>query len=153
VVRAAEQAAKEDPATFGVFRIPAQTVSYLAFVTAMQTMLAAAKTGATILEKHGLGENALADFEKAAVELAALNTAVLEASASHVGATSELDQAVSNLGELIGVLDGIYRYRFADSPEKLAAWNSAKNIAAPVRGKIEPAPAPPSPPEGQPRAA
>jgi hypothetical protein len=45
---------------------------------------------------------------------------------------------------LIGVLDGLFRYRFRDDTEKLAAWESVKSIPTPTSGtETPPADAPP----------
>jgi hypothetical protein len=39
---------------------------------------------------------------------------------------------------LIGVLDGLFRYRFRDDTEKLAAWESARNVPTPANGSAPP---------------
>lgn len=46
-----------------------------------------------------------------------------------------------DLVELVGVLDGIYRYRVADSPQVLGAWSSARHVVNPVRAKTVQPPA------------
>ena len=57
-----------------------------------------------------------------------------------VGATAELIRVGREIGEFVGVLDGINRFRFAEQPELLARRNSARNVANPVRAKAVPPP-------------
>ncbi len=48
---------------------------------------------------------------------------------------------VQELVQVVNVMDGLNRFRFADDAEKLAAWVSASNVAQPSRKKAEePAP-------------
>ena len=44
--------------------------------------------------------------------------------------------------QLVGILDGINRYRFAREPQLLAAWDRAKHVVGGVAGR-----GPPSTPE------
>jgi hypothetical protein len=149
LVSVAEQGRKVDPDRFGAFRIPPQDASHLAFLTAVRSMLTAARDGGEELATLGLGETLLADYEKLVAEFERLHATVLEARRSHVGATADLERVTAEIVELAGVLDGINRYRFAEQPELLAAWESARNVVNPSRAK-----APPPPPEGGiPRAA
>ena len=137
----AEQAAKEEPGPFVAFRVPAGTTSHLVFASAVRSMLTAATEGSELLAKHALSETLLKDLDQAVTEVDELNATVLEAKRGHVGATTELGQVAADLVELVGVLDGIYRYAFADSPQILGAWNSARHVVNPVRAKAVPPPA------------
>ena len=142
LVSVAELAGKASPGSFGEFRVPRLNGPNLAFATAMRSMLTTAKEGGELLAQHGLGDGLLADLEKALGAFDRLNTAVLEAKRGHVGATKELLTLSAELVDLVGVLDGINRYRFAGSPEALGAWNSARNVvASPTRAKADPPPA------------
>ena len=142
LVSVAEQAGKGNPDAFAAFRVPGRSLPHLAFLTAVRSMLEAAKDRVDLLAQNGLGENLLADLEKGLVELEKLNATVFEARRDHIGATSELETSVNELRELVGLLDGIYRYRFADSPDQMAAWNAARNVVGPFRTKAPVTPAP-----------
>ena len=117
---------------------PRITTSHLVFASTVRSMLTAAQEGSELLGKHALSETLLKDLEQAVAEFDELNATVLEAKRGHVGATTELGRAALDLVELVGVLDGIYRYRFADSPQVLGAWNSARHVVNPVRAKAAP---------------
>ena len=51
----------------------------------------------------------------------------------HVGATVELDVVAGDAVELVKIIDGVNRVRFAGDPDLLAAWKSASNVIGPAR--------------------
>jgi hypothetical protein len=60
----------------------------------------------------------------------------------HILARSELRTLSDEVMQLVGILDGINRYRFAREPQLLAAWDRAKHVVG--GSQVE---APPSTPE------
>jgi hypothetical protein len=141
LVTVAERASKVQPDRFGAFRIPKVSTNHVAFLGIVRSMLATAKEGGEELAKYGLGEALVAEFEKAIDELEQAQAAVLEARRTHVGATADLESVIAEISELVGVLNGIYHYRFGGRVELMATWASAKNVVGPFRGKAVP-PAP-----------
>ncbi len=140
LVTVAEMAGKGDPNRFGLFRRPTSKATNVAFATALRSMLAAAREAGDELKTHGLGESLLTDFERAVAQLDDLNRAATEARAAHVGATKDLERLGAGVIESVGVLDGIYRYRLATDPERLARWSSVRNVFNPIRDKAAPPP-------------
>jgi hypothetical protein len=59
----------------------------------------------------------------------------------HIAAGVELDVVADEVVEIVRVLDGLNRFRFADDPDLLAAWRAASNVIGPPRtgGEIKPA--------------
>ena len=60
-----------------------------------------------------------------------------EARRGHVGASAELDAIGEQIVHLVNVMDGLNRDRFADTPEALAEWTSARNVFGPVHTSSE----------------
>ncbi|MEO7987868.1 MAG: hypothetical protein ABI766_15185, partial [Gemmatimonadales bacterium] len=48
----------------------------------------------------------------------------------HVSARAELKAASDEVVRLVGMLDGLNRYRFDREPQLLAAWESARHVVA-----------------------
>ena len=46
----------------------------------------------------------------------------------HIVARTELRRLSDQVMQLVGILDGINRYRFAREPQLLAAWDRAKHV-------------------------
>jgi hypothetical protein len=42
----------------------------------------------------------------------------------------DFDGASDEIRQLVELMNGLNRYRFAADPEKLAAWESARNVVA-----------------------
>jgi hypothetical protein len=59
---------------------------------------------------------------------------------AHVGAQAELDAIADEVVQVVRLMDGLNRFRFANDPESLAAWDSASNTFGPPRsgGKAAP---------------
>jgi hypothetical protein len=62
-------------------------------------------------------------------------------------ACPELDKVADEVVQVVRVLDGFNRFRFANRPDLLAAWKSAINFAAPARS-LAAGPEPEEPPPG-----
>jgi len=51
----------------------------------------------------------------------------------HVGARADLTAVADEIMEVVRLLDGLNRARFASTPDLLAAWDSARNVEGPFR--------------------
>jgi hypothetical protein len=129
----AEVASREVPELAQKFVLPRKANNYLAFRTAARGMAAEAESRKELLVKHGLAETifgaltqALNDFD-AAVEQGSGGRL------SHVGASAELDTVADEVVQVVKVMDGLNRFRFAAQAELLAAWESASNVFATPR--------------------
>jgi hypothetical protein len=62
----------------------------------------------------------------------------------HVAARAELEELSDEVMRLVGMLDGINRYRFEGDPQLLVAWKTAKHVASgpQVESTVAPSPTP-----------
>jgi hypothetical protein len=144
----AELAAVEDPEVLQKFQFPADATTYLAFQTAARGMEAEAVSRKDLLVRHGLSEEVLSGLNLA---LDQFETAVEQGAAgrlSHVGATAELNSVADEAVQVVKVMNGLIRVRFAGQSELLAAWESASNIVGPPRSDKTLNPDTPSPDGG-----
>jgi hypothetical protein len=133
LARVAESAAGEAPEIFQKFRLTREGVPYLAFRTAARGMLAEAESQKELLIRHGLLD---ASIQSMAKSLGEFEQAVEQGNAGrrmHVGASAELAALGEELIQVVRLMDGTNRYRFAEDAEALAAWESATNTFAPSR--------------------
>jgi hypothetical protein len=111
-------------------------------------MAAEAQTRKELLVKHGLADTVLESLGQAPDQF---DAAVEQGSAgrrAHVGASAELDTVADEVVQVVRVMDGLNRFRFASDAERLAAWESASSVvAAPRPAAVKPVPEG-SPPEG-----
>ena len=57
---------------------------------------------------------------------------------THVGATSELDTVGEEVVQIVKVMTGLIRVRFASQPELLVEWESASNVVAAPKPEDKP---------------
>ena len=150
----AELASVEEPELIQKFVFPADATSYLAFRAAASSMAAEAESRKEFLMKHGLSEDVLTGLK---TSLDQFETALEQGAAgrlSQVGATAELVTVAEEVVQIVKVMNGLVRLRFANQPELLAAWNSATNVLATPKPDTEstPSPTPPAPGEVRPAA-
>jgi hypothetical protein len=133
IASVAEAASREEPELAQKFVLPRRANSYLAFRTAARGMEAEAENRKELLVKHGLSEPVL---QALAVALDQFDTVVEQGShgrLAHVGASAELDTVADEVMQVVKVMNGLNRFRFANAPESLAAWESASNTVATPR--------------------
>ena len=143
----AEAASSELPEVAQKFRLVNEAVPYLAFRTAARSMLAEAESHRDLLVKHGLLDSSIQSLSQS---LTQFEQAVEQGNAgrrTHVGASAELAALAEELVQVVRLMDGANRYRFAEDAEALAAWESAINTFAPSRSSSKP-PASGTPPLG-----
>ena len=81
-----------------------------------------------LLLKHGLTATLLDDLAAAVAEFDASVTETVEGKQGHVLASRELQVVSEEVMLLVGLMDGINRYRFQRDPQLLEAWESAKHV-------------------------
>jgi len=137
--KVAELAAVEDPEVLQKLRFPSGASTYLGFQTAAEAMVAEAESRKELLMKHGLSEEVLSDLK---VTLDQFGAAVQQSSAgrlAHVGASAELVTIAEEVVQLVQVMNGLVRIRFANQEELLAAWQSASSVGAIPKPETKPA--------------
>ena len=140
----AEVASVEEPELARKFVIPGRTFTYRGFQAAAIGVAAEAESRKELLLKHGLAEEVLSGLQ---VALDQFETAVEQADAgrlTHVGARAELNAAAEEVVQIVKVMTGLVRVRFAGQPELLAEWESATNVVASPKPEEKPATVPPS---------
>ena len=147
----AEVASVEEPELTRKFVIPGRIFTYRGFHTAAGGVAAEAESRKELLLKHGLAEEVLSGLQ---VALDQFETAVEQGAAgqlTHVGATAELGALADEVVQIVKVMTGLIRVRFAGQPELLAEWGRASNVVAARRSEEKPGPG--SPPSGDVRPA
>jgi hypothetical protein len=142
----AQVAAHEVPELAQLFTLPRQANPYLAFRTAARGLAAEAESRKELLVKHGLTDTVLTGLAQALNEFDAAVDQGAEGHSAHVGASAELDAVGNEIVQVVNVMAGTNRSRFAHDPELLASWESVSSVLAtprvdakPTTGAIPPA--------------
>jgi hypothetical protein len=146
LVTVGQDAASEKLALQDMFVLPPTNTTNKFFGTVARKLLEYGQTEKDLLVKHGLLGNLLDDLKAALDEFDASVTETSDGLHDHVLASAELDALSDELMLLVGMLDGINRYRFEREPELLIAWESAKHVKAGPQSESTENPAPPSGP-------
>ena len=147
LARVADIAAKDLPELGQKFALAPMSSPYLAFRTAARGMAAEAQERKELLVRHGLADTVLDSLTAALDEFDRAIQRGTDGRREHVGASAELDSVGDEVVQIVRVMDGLNRFRFANDAEYLAAWESASNTLGPARSSgIKPAPAPSEPP-------
>jgi hypothetical protein len=147
LVTIARDAAGENPALAEMFQLPASNATHKAFQTLARKMLEQGQAQKELFAKHGLADKLLDDLAAAVDEFDASVAETNEGKQGHVLARAELDTVSDEVINLVGMLDGLNRYRFDRDPQLLAAWESAKHVVTGPQAKAsEEKPAPPAGP-------
>jgi hypothetical protein len=111
--------------------LPKDNGSYQAFRTAARAMADEARVQKELLVGHGLSEPLLDGLAQALDQADEAMDQAVAGRQAHVGAGAELAAVVQEVMQVVNVMDGLNRFRFASDAEKLAAWESASNIIGP----------------------
>lgn len=133
LARVAEVVAHEQPELRGLYRLPKGKTKHQTFRAAARRMLEEAVARREAFLQHGLPEGLL---EELGAQLDRYDASVEQSNAgtrAHVEATAELDEVAAQITALLKQLDGMNQFRFRNDPEKLAGWESARNVPWPVR--------------------
>jgi hypothetical protein len=148
LTQVAKIAGRDVPELAQKYVVPPGTTSYLGFLTAARGIAAEAESQKEVLVKHGLVEAVLESLVQA---LDQFDSAVEHGTAgrqAHVGASAELKAVADEVVQIVHVMDGLNRYRFAKEGELLAAWESASNVSATPRSSAPKAGSGDTPPAG-----
>ncbi len=149
IARVARRAAKEAPELAQKFVLPRDPAPYLPFKTMTGTMVAEAQRQKDLLVKHGLVERVLDSLTASLQEFDAVTEQGAAGRRVHIGASAELDVVADEVVQIVKVIDGLNRFRFAHDPELLADWKSASNVTDSPR---QPEKTPPSGDQAKPAA-
>lgn len=132
LARVAEAASREVPGLETLFQPPRANGSSLAFRTVARTMVEEAQARRDLFLRYGMPETLLDDLTGA---LDQHDDAESEANAgrrAQVGASGDLEAVTGEIMQLLQQLDAMNRYRFQKEPERLVAWESARNVPWPT---------------------
>jgi hypothetical protein len=138
VARAAQRAAKEMPELAPKFALARQPVPYLTFRSLVRTVVAEAEGRRELLVKHGLVDRVLQSLSAGLDQFDQAVAQGAEGRRIHVGAAVELDVVAGEAVEIVRMIDGVNRVRFAGDPDLMAAWRSASNVIGPSRPAAKP---------------
>ena len=88
-----------------------------------------------LLVTLGMSEHVLDELTTALGEYEQTLQTTSSGRRAHVGARADLKAVASDISEQIRLLDKVVHYRLAGNAEFLAAWNSARNVAGPLKTK------------------
>jgi hypothetical protein len=136
LVTIAQDAAGENPALTEMFQLPASNATHKAFQTLARKMLEQGQAQKELLAKHGLADKLLDDLSAAVDEFDASVAETNGGLQGHVLAGAELDTLSDEVKKLVGMLDGLNRYRFDRDPQLLVAWESARHVVTGPQGEV-----------------
>ncbi len=141
-------AAREAPDLERKLMLPPDATTYLAFRTAAQGIAADALAAKEVLVRHGLVASGLADLDRTLKQFDAAVEQGAEGRRLHVGASAELRALGDEIVQVVKVMSGLNRLRFAGDRDLIAAWESASSVVAtpgtptpvpPAGGEVKPA--------------
>lgn len=137
VAAAARWAAKELPELAQKFVLPRNAIPYLEFTSLARTMVAEARRHQELLIRYGLVEGILDSLEQLLEDFYRAVEQGAEGRRSHINAGVKLDSVAHEIVQIIKVIDGVNRVRFADQADLLAAWKAARNVEGPRRRVVD----------------
>ncbi len=139
VARVAALVGKDHPDLIREFRLPRGKGGEQAVLTAVRAIADQAKTNQELFLANGMAVTLIADLDKAIAEYEAAIERSSAGKRAHIGANAELGVVLRQIMLIVKLLDGLNQYRFENDAERLAAWNSARNIPGPGPDKAPPA--------------
>ena len=135
LVTIAQDASVEQPGLGDQFEVPGFNLSSARFHAASKAMLELGLAEKELLVKHGLSDKLLDDLGTTVAEYEGSITATNTSREDHISAGAQLDRAGEEVLLLVGMMDGINRYRFRNDPALLVAWDAAKHVTAGPQAK------------------
>jgi len=137
LAQVAQGAAVDDPELAQKFVLRPEQIPYLEFQAHARAMLAEAQNNKELLVKHGMAETLLDGMVKNVDQFVKIMEQGSNARRGHVSASAELDALGESIMHLVRVMNGVNRYRFGNSPQVLAEWESDSNVFGPVHQSSE----------------
>jgi hypothetical protein len=135
LVQVGKRLGETHPELDGLFRPPLTTTPYLVFVTHVRGMLSEAQAHREEFLAAGLAEPLLDELAQELAELERANQRANLSRLAHIGASAELKWVAGQVMTLVGELDSLTHYKYAENPEVLAAWESMRKLGTPSRAK------------------
>jgi len=131
-------AAGKDAELAEQFRMPPVNATHQALLTMSRAILAKATAQKDLLVSLGMSDHILEELATALGQYEQTLEATSAGRREHVGARAELRAVAAAISEQLRLLDKVVRYRFGDNSELMGAWESARNVAGPVKSKTAP---------------
>jgi hypothetical protein len=152
LARVAEVATREVPDLAGKFVLTRAPRAYRSFRALAGTMVAEAQTQKELLVKHGLADTVLDSLVQSLDQFDRAIAEGTDALRAHVSARAELDVLGDEVVDIVQVMDGLNRFRFADDAAVLAEWDTVSNVIGPARPAEDEPETPPQSGEERPAA-
>jgi hypothetical protein len=130
LVTVAEDASATKPELRARFELPAHNLSHVRFQAVVRKMLEQGEAEREVLVKHGLSDTLLTDLATAVAEFDASVAETNSGRLGHILASAELRAVGDEVVQLVGMMDGLNRYRFQKEPQLLVAWDAAKHVVS-----------------------
>ena len=124
-------ASAELPALRGI-RVPRTRSSDPAFINGAGAVIEAARDHQEVLAKYGLTPGLVDEATALLEQYQAISNEAKEAYQARVGASKALADVRVDIMAAINRIDRLNRHRFADQPEALARWETARNVVGPA---------------------
>jgi len=128
-------AAKQKGELANEFPLPAANASHKALLTVGRASLEKATAQKDLLASLGMSPKVLVDLAAVLGEYEQTLEASRSGRLEHVEASADLDAISAEIAEQLQFLDGVVRYQFADDPDVLSGWASARNVLGPFKSK------------------
>ena len=133
-------AGRTQPEHAGRFPAPEGDAPHAEFLATARRRLTDARAVQPLLAQHGLPDALLGDLEAAIAEFAATLEATNEERRKHVDAVAQFEVLFVEIGRILRVLDGHYRYALRDDRATLAVWRRIRRVVGAARdGTPDPA--------------
>lgn len=129
ITRIGRSIAEEIPALQAYFRGFKTNASHAAMIALARGYAAKVAELQDRYTAFGFGPDALAAFSAAVDSFEQSVNRTHAARRSHIGARAEMALIAARIMTSVEGIDAVNQMRFRDDPEKLEAWNSAKNVA------------------------
>ena len=130
VVRYGELVARDNPPLIGKFRLPSRRTNNKVYLVTARNIRALALANKEALLQAGLSDQVFTSFSEAVDQFEKASEAIRLGRVAHVGARAELETLTSELLDVIERLDTFNRFRFKESQELSAAWQSIRRVPA-----------------------
>lgn len=113
-----------------IYRYSKGTRTVIGFGTLLGNIRASLEANRDVLRAYGLIDSVVEDFNAKVEAYDRIVAQAAQARQQHVGASADLDRVADEIVQVVQVMDGFQRMRYARDPERLAAWVSASNVTA-----------------------
>jgi TATA-box binding protein (TBP) (component of TFIID and TFIIIB) len=132
LARAAATAEREEPEIPVRLSLPKPHSSQQVFLTGARVVVTEARAHQELLTRYGMSASFLDQLTTMLDQYEQSINTQNSGTSMHVGASAELEDVAQEISRLVRLLDAIYRPRYRDDAEKLAAWDSAMDVRRPA---------------------